>query len=101
MSTDSVTITFELRLKPEAVSGFLQEIPRLIKESSEFEGFQTMRVVQHRDDHTRLLLVEQWDNEAAYRKYIAWRTERGDMDGVAQLAKSTEVNVWPNLIAQV
>jgi quinol monooxygenase YgiN len=98
---DGVTITFELRLKPEAVSGFLQGIPHLIKETSEFEGFKTIRVVQHRDDPTRVLFVELWANEKAYQNYIAWRTERGDMDNVARLANSVEVNVWPNLIVQV
>ncbi len=101
MSADGVTITFELRMKPEAVSGFLQALPQLVKESSQFDGFRAMRVVQHKDDATRLLLVELWDSEQAYRNYISWRTERGDMDNVAKMVTATEVNVWPHLIAQV
>jgi heme-degrading monooxygenase HmoA len=57
--------------------------------------------VQHRDDPTRVLLVELWATEEAYRNYIAWRTERGDMDAIGRLAHSTAVNVWPHLVAQV
>ena len=101
MNTAGVMITFELRLKPEAVSGFLDAVPHLIKESAEFNGFRSIRVVQHNEDPARILLVELWDSEAAYRSYIAWRTERGDMDNLAQLTISTEANVWSNFIAQI
>jgi quinol monooxygenase YgiN len=98
--SDGVTITFELRLKPDAVAGFLGAVPQLIRESSEFPGFRSMRVVQHKDDPARLLFVELWDSEEAYHNYISWRTERGDMENVARLATSTDVNLWPNLIVK-
>jgi heme-degrading monooxygenase HmoA len=98
---DGITITFELRLKPEVVSGFLEGFPHMIKETSEFPGFRSIRVVQHKDDPARVLLVEHWDSEDAYNKYIAWRAERGDFDTLGQVTNSTEVNVWPTLVVQI
>jgi len=100
MSTDGVSITFEMQVKPEVLPGFLDGLPGLIRESSQFPGFRSMRVVQHKDDPARLLLIELWDSEIAYNRYIAWRTERGDMERLAQLATSTKVDVWPGLIMQ-
>jgi len=101
MSKDGVTITFELRMKPEALAGFLEALPRLINETAAFEGFRTIRIVQHGEDPTRILFVELWDTEEAYRKYIAFRNARGDMDSVAALAHSMTVNIWPSLIVQI
>lgn len=101
MSKDGVTVTFELHLKPEAVAGFLEVIPHMIKETAAFEGFRSIRIVQNKDDPARVLFVELWDSEDAYRKYIAFRTQRGDMDNLAQLVSSTEMNVWPTMVIQI
>ena len=101
MSADGVTITFELRLKPQAVAGFLAAIPNMLQETKTFDGFRTIRVVKHKDDPTRVLMVELWDSEEAYRKYIDWRTARGDMDGLAQLTTSTDINVWPRVVVEI
>jgi len=98
---DGVTITYEMRLKPETASDFIQALPELVKETSGVEGFRSIRVVRHGDDPARVLLIELWASEDAYRNYIAWRTERGDMDNVARLTTAVEVNVWPTLIAAI
>lgn len=98
--TDGVTITFEMRLKPEAVTGFLQGAPMMLQGTADFPGFRSLRIVQHKDDPTRVLFVERWDSEEAYRKYIAWRVERGEMAGIAQAVTSMETNVWPNLVIE-
>jgi quinol monooxygenase YgiN len=97
---DGVTITFEMGLKPEAVALFLQAAPGMMTETAAFPGCQAVRIVQHKDDPTRLLFVERWDSEEAYGKYIAWRMERGDFESLGPMLTSTETNVWPTLIAQ-
>src|SRR5439155_6634914 len=100
MAAKGVTITFEMKLKPEAVEGFGQAAPVMLEGAAAFEGCQTIRIVQHKDDPTRILFVERWDSEEAYAKYIAWRTERGDMESLAQMVVSTDGNVWPTLLAE-
>lgn len=101
MSKDGVTITFELRVKAEALAGFLEVLPSMLKETATFAGFRNIRIVQNKDDPTRVLFIELWDSEEAYRKYIDFRTQRGDMDNLAQLVNSTEMNVWPSMVVQV
>jgi quinol monooxygenase YgiN len=100
MSADGVTITFEFRLKPEAVEGFLQNAGPMFEGTKGYPGFRSIRVVQHKDDPARILFVEHWDSEEAYRSYIAWRTERGDMAALGQAVISADSNVWPNLVVK-
>ena len=97
-TTDGVTVTFELKMKPEAVEMFLQAVPVMLKDTAAFAGFRDIRIVQHKDDPTRLMFLERWDSEDAYDKYMAWRTSRGDMDGLAHMVVSTETNIWPRLV---
>lgn len=97
---DGVTITFDFRLKPEAAGPFLQGAPALLEATAQAEGFRGIRVVQAKDDPTRIMFIERWDSEDAYRKYIAWRTERGDMDAFGQAIVSAETTVWPTLILE-
>lgn len=99
-ATDGVTITFDFRLQPEAVGPFLQGVPMLLQSTAQTEGFRSIRVVQSKDDPARIMFIERWDSEEAYRNYIAWRTERGDMDAFAQAVVSAETTVWPNLIVE-
>jgi heme-degrading monooxygenase HmoA len=98
--TDGVTITFELRLKPEAVDFFKGAAAGMLEGAKGFPGFRNIRIVQHKDDATRMLFVERWDSEQAYQDYIAWRVSRGEMDGLKEFAVGTETNVWPNLVTQ-
>jgi quinol monooxygenase YgiN len=98
---DGVSITFELRLKPETVEGFRQGLPLMLKDTAAFPGFRHIRVVQHKDDPCRVVLIERWESEDAYRKYLAWRTETGAMDTLAQIAVRSDMNVWPNVVAEM
>lgn len=95
---EGVTITFELRLKPEFADAFIKGAD--MKTAGSFPGFRSMRLVRHKDDPTRLLFVERWDSEAAYKAYVDYRVQRGEMEGLKQIALSAETNVWPTLIAE-
>jgi quinol monooxygenase YgiN len=97
---DGVTITFEFRLKPEALEPFLQGAPMMFQGTAEAPGFRSIRVVQNKDDPACIMFIERWDSEDAYRKYIAWRTERGEMDAFGQAVVSAETKVWPRLVIE-
>lgn len=95
--TDKVTVTLGLTLKPEAVDAFCASLPEAIKETATRPGFGSIRIVR---DGTRVLFIETWDSEADYDAYIAWRTETGMMDMMAQiLAAPPEKSIWPALVA--
>ncbi|CAN7539246.1 antibiotic biosynthesis monooxygenase [Phenylobacterium sp. LjRoot219] len=96
--TEGVSITFELDLKPEMVGPFMGSTA-MFETVATFPGFRRIRLVQHRDDPTRMLFIERWDSEAAYRGYLDWQTERGGMDGMRQISTRMQIDVWPTLLA--
>lgn len=98
--TDGVSITFELRLQPQAAEAFIAAGQAILQGTGDFPGFRHIRIVQHKDDPNRLLFIERWDSEEAYRRYIAWRTETGSTEALKQVAAETITTFWPRLIAE-
>ena len=97
--TDEVTVTFELTLKPEAAEGFSRMDREALEATRSFPGFLEVRIVRHKDAPCRFLFIERWVSEEAYRKYIAFRTERGEFQPLLAMATNTEINIWPQTIA--
>lgn len=96
-----VIITLDLKVKPEAVNDFCTSLPEMIKDTAKRPGFVGIHIVQHKEDPTHVLFVERWETEQAYQDYIAWRTERGDMEGFAQvLADAPKLDTWPTMVAK-
>ena len=100
MMSEGITITVEFMFKPGLADGFCDIIPRLLVDTARFEGFRDIKVVRHGAEPDRVLLVESWDGEDHYKKYIAWRTEQGDMDRTAQQLVSGRTDVWPTFVAR-
>jgi quinol monooxygenase YgiN len=99
--TDAVTVTFEVCLPAEAADGFSNMGAAMLEGTRTFPGFREVRIVQHKDDPGRFLFIEQWDSEQAYHDYIAWRTERGELQALRQMATRVETNIWPRTIVAV
>jgi quinol monooxygenase YgiN len=98
--SNAVTITLVLKLKPEACGPFCDGLPDMLKDTKKFKGFKNIRIMKHKTDPNQLIFVEEWDGEDDYMKYIAWRTERGDMDNMAKiLSAPPQMEVWPTLVA--
>lgn len=98
--SNGVSITFDFQLKLEAVEAFVGGAQGMLQGTSDFPGFRSIRVVRHKDDPNRVLFIERWDSEEAYRKYIAWRTETGTMAAFGQIIERADTNVWPTLVAE-
>jgi quinol monooxygenase YgiN len=98
--TYPVTITYILNLKPEASAPFCAVIPETLKDTKKFSGFRNIRIMKNKADENQLIFIEEWDSEEDYMKYIAWRTERGEMDNMAAaLTSPPKFDVWPTLVA--
>lgn len=98
---DDVTVTLEITLKPESVEGFSRMGGEGLEATKNFPGCREVRIVQHKDNPCRFLFVERWESEEAYRSYIAWRTERGEFQGMQVMATNIGTNIWSRLIAAV
>ena len=95
---DGVIVTFEMELKPEVVEGYLANAGKMLVDTAKFPGYRKIRIVQNKDEPNRLLFIEHWDSEEDYRKYIAWRQERGELDRLKLTTISTTTRIWPNLV---
>jgi quinol monooxygenase YgiN len=98
---DGVTITMAVTLKPEVVEQFLPSVPEAIKQTASFPGFRSIRVVRHKFESNRLLMIESWDSEADFRAYMDWRVKSGSMDGLSKIVTASPlVDVWSVLLTQ-
>jgi quinol monooxygenase YgiN len=98
--TNPVTVTLVLNFKPEATAQFCAMLPEMLKDTKKFSGFRSIRIMKHKTDANQVIFIEEWTSEEHYMKYIAWRTERGEMDGMAAaLASPPKMELWPTLIA--
>jgi quinol monooxygenase YgiN len=98
--TGPVTITLELTLKPEATETFCGGLAEMLKDTAKRSGFRDIRVVRHKHEPNKVLFIETWDSEQAYNDYIAWRTERGDMDAIGGIvASAPKLSLWPTVVA--
>lgn len=94
-----VMVTLDLDVKPEVIEPMCAGLPEMIKDTAKRPGFIEIRIVRLPGTN-RVLFVERWASEQAYHDYIAWRTERGDMDGFAEgLASPPQMTVWPVTVA--
>jgi len=96
---NEVTVTFEITLKPEAAEPFSQMGSQGLEATKDFPGCREVRIIRHKEDLCRFLFIERWENEEAYRAYIAWRTGRGEFQGLQAMATKIETNIWPTVIA--
>ena len=98
---DGVKVTLLIKLKPEVVDGFCASLPEMIKDTAKRPGFQDICIVRHASEPGTVMFIETWDSEQAYHDYIAWRTERGEMDGMAAIAVAPpQLDIWPVKVAQ-
>ncbi len=89
-----VTVTFEMRLKPGMGDAIGRGAPAMVEETATRPGFRDIRIVRHKDDPDRILMVETWDSEADYRAYLDWRAAQGSRADKL-MASPPEINIWP------
>ncbi|MBA2933778.1 antibiotic biosynthesis monooxygenase [Sphingomonas sp. CGMCC 1.13654] len=97
--SDGVTITFEMILKPGMGDVVVERLPAMLDETEQRPGYRDIRVVRHKDNPDRILLIETWDSEGHYRDYLAWRASRGEtMEAI--LEAPPVMNVWPTMVVR-
>ena len=95
--SDGVTIIMTMDVKPEVVDALATGFPEMIKDTAKRPGFRNIRIVRNGN---KLNLIEEWDSEADYDAYIAWRTERGEMEALGSMVNGVTKEVWPTLIVK-
>ncbi|MDQ4419257.1 antibiotic biosynthesis monooxygenase [Sphingobium sp. DEHP117] len=97
---DGIRVTFLIKIKPSAADAFCDNLPEMIKETAKRPGFGDLHIVRHSTEPGTILFIETWDSEQSYHDYIAWRTSRGDMDGMNEiLVEPPRLDFWPTTVA--
>ncbi len=94
----SVVVILELKVKDEAYEGMQKGLASILPDTAKFEGCQALHAST--DDATKtIMLYEVWDRIESQQKYMGWRQERGELDGLlAALREPLEpriMNVLP------
>ncbi|RBH60116.1 hypothetical protein C3F00_003390 [Pseudomonas sp. MWU13-2860] len=98
LMTSAVTVTLLMNIKPEFMEAFIEGLPELTRGTSSAAGALSVRVLRQHQDSQAICFVEQWENEAAFHAYIAWREARGDMAHLGQLLSAPpQINLWSSL----
>ena len=76
----SVLVLVEFQVKPEHVDNVLNFVRTILPDTRGFDGCDGVTMQRNQDDANTMLFVEHWDSRQHYEKYVAWRTEKGDLD---------------------
>ena len=62
-----------------------------------FDGCNSITIHQNQENPNNLVFVENWNSKEQHEKYMAWRTERGDIEKmVGRLSGPPSVRYFDN-----
>ena len=76
--SESIIVTLQLSLKPEAVEPFCAQIPVTLEDTRKFPGFIAVTIRRHVDQPNRVIFVEEWQSQESeealqtYNRYHDW-----------------------------
>ncbi len=73
-------VLLEIQLKEECVDQLKSAWKEMFPDTRTFDGCIDIYATQDLDNPTTVYAVEQWESRQHHEKYLAWRTERGDLD---------------------
>ena len=91
----AVLVLLEVKVKPESINDMKSLLKEVLPDTRAHDGCQGVTVYGNLDDSNNLVLVEHWDSRDHYGKYLAWRTERGDLERlVSMLAEEPSIRYF-------
>ena len=81
----SVTVMVELSAQPDTAAELKDAITAMVPEALAYDGCEGVSVYHSEDDASRVVLIEPWASQAHHQAYLAWRTERGDVDALVAM----------------
>jgi quinol monooxygenase YgiN len=82
MSTHVVTIQ---KARPDKVDDVVAILTQALPDSLAHDGCEAIHLRRDQDDPTRIVSFTQWATRQHYGEYLAWRTETGLTDEVADM----------------
>ncbi len=76
----SVIVLLEINVKPDNVDDVTNFLRDELHATRGFDGCNGLTFHRNQDDPNTMVAIEDWDSRQHYEKYLAWRTERGDLE---------------------
>jgi quinol monooxygenase YgiN len=73
----STTVFTELLAQPGRGNEVAELLLKILGESLEHEGCESIRVIRDQDDPDHVAAITQWTERHHYTDYLQWRTDRG------------------------
>ena len=90
-------VLLEARLKDGYLDEYKKWLVEILPDTRSFDGCIYIYVTQDLDDPAKIVFIELWETRGHYEKYLEWRTQRGDMDTVADMMENPSWSFLENL----
>lgn len=90
-------VLFEFRIKDGCEDKLKQHLKEILPDTRNYPGCLNLHMVQDMEDPAKVVLIELWETKEAYDKYLAWRTERGDVTVLEEMFENPQLrqfNFW-------
>ena len=87
-------MTLDVLAKPGTGAQVLATFRELLPDTRQKEGFEEIVAHVDQDNADRIMLYERWRDRAAHESYLAWRTERGDLEALTAMLAEPPVVRW-------
>ncbi len=75
----SILVLLELNAKPESAKELTNWLRNDLHHTRGFDGCNGITIHTNQNDTNNFVFAENWDSLPQYEKYLAFRTERGDI----------------------
>lgn len=87
----AVDVILDLTVDAQNREELLSVFAAILPDTRAFQGCQRVIVTTNEDDPHNIVLLETWDQRSDHENYMAWRTERGDIDKLVALLAAPPV----------
>ncbi|PCI70309.1 MAG: antibiotic biosynthesis monooxygenase [Piscirickettsiaceae bacterium] len=95
----SVDVILNVQVNPENREELLAVFAAILPDTRAYQGCQNVTVTTNEDDLHNIVLLEKWDQRSDHESYMAWRTERGDIDKLVALLSAPPAITYLETIA--
>ncbi len=81
----AVDVILDLKVSAENREELLGVFTAILPDTRAYKGCIGVTVTTNEDDPHNIVLLEKWEQRGDHESYIAWRTERGDIEKLASL----------------
>jgi quinol monooxygenase YgiN len=80
----TIAVTLELRIKAGQGAEFAVGLKGMLGDTRARQGAEFIEMIVDQNDADHIIVYERWATKEDHQAYMAWRQERGDLDGLGK-----------------